>query len=89
MIDVQTAFLIAAGVGVKYRSHDYRAGKLTVRYAVGEREYEAEAAAKTATALPMHRAVKVCAADARDKAYSLNGGFAADLADAKEKAGLK
>lgn len=89
MIDIQAAFLIAAGIGVKYRSHHYQAGRLTVVYSVGEREYQSTAAAKNASALPMHRAVKVCAADARDKAYSLNGGLAADLADAKEKAGLE
>ena len=88
MIDVKAAFLLAAGQGVRYETHDIRAGVLVINYSVGDQHYRTQAKAKNTAALAMHRAVKVCASDARDTADALSGRAEAFLKAAKETAGI-
>lgn len=89
MIDVKAAFMIAAGQGVTYDSHDLSRGILVVNYSVGEGAYQAQAKAKNGTSLAVANVVKACAKDARETAYVVFGGLAADIADAKQRAGLE
>lgn len=88
MIDVKAAFLIAAGLGVRYETHDIRNGVLVINYSVGDQHFRTQAKAKNSAALAMHRAVKVCASDARDTADALSGRADARLAAAKQEAGI-
>lgn len=88
MIDIKAAFLIAAGQGVQYDSHTLERGVLVVNYTVGEGAYQAQARAKNNTPLVLHNAAKACARDAKDTAYAVYGGLAADIANLKQEAGL-